>query len=301
MSFFDALQSDGPASDRADKMGLYGWLVGDWTMEGTVHAADGSRHEVQGRIHAGWVLEGRAIQDVWILPGFFHGTTLRVYDPNLDAWHILWSDPLKQYFTRQIGRAQGADIVQEGRNEVGEAIRWRFTDITENSFCWLGERSLDDGATWQLQARFLARRTVGAGDEADARSCLDRRCRHPAAKRFYDAVLQPLGYRCLYEDPAMLGYGGAEPSLWLYAVARPVPPDETSGLHFCFAAPSREGVDAFHAAALRSGGRDNGQPGLRPITVPDITPRSWLIPTATGSRRIMMGRRRTGVLCCFAQ
>ena len=160
MSFFEALQSAGPAGDRADKMDLYGWLVGDWTMEGTVHAADGSRHEVQGHIHAGWVLEGRAIQDVWILPGFFHGTTLRVYDPNLDAWHILWSDPLKQYFARQIGRAQGVDNVQQGRNEAGEAIRWRFTDITENSFCWLGERSLDDGATWQLQARFLARRTV---------------------------------------------------------------------------------------------------------------------------------------------
>jgi hypothetical protein len=89
MSFFEALQSAGPASDRADKMRLYGWLAGDWTMEGTVHAADGSRHEVQGHIHAGWVLEGRAIQDVWILLGFFHGTTLRVYDPALDAWHIL--------------------------------------------------------------------------------------------------------------------------------------------------------------------------------------------------------------------
>jgi catechol 2,3-dioxygenase-like lactoylglutathione lyase family enzyme len=263
MSFFEALQSAGPASDRADKLGLYGWLTGDWTMEGTVHTADGSRHDVQGHIHAGWVLEGRAIQDVWILPGFFHGTTLRVYDPNLDAWHILWSDPLKQYFTRQIGRAQGADIVQEGRNEADEAIRWRFSDITKNSFCWLGERSLDDGATWQLQARFLARRTVvpavkpmldhvsiGVSDIA-------------AAKRFYDAVLQPLGYRCLYQDPAMLGYGGTETSLWLYGVARPVQPDETSGLHFCFAAPSRDGVDAFYAVALRLGGRDNGQPGLR--------------------------------------
>ena len=32
-----------------------------------------------------------------------------------------------------------------------------FTDITPDSFCWLGERSLDEGATWQLQARFLAR------------------------------------------------------------------------------------------------------------------------------------------------
>jgi len=41
--------------------------------------------------------------------------------------------------------------------------------------------------------------------------------------------------------------------------------DEKSGLHFCFAAPDAAAVDAFHAAALRSGGRDNGAPGLRPV------------------------------------
>jgi hypothetical protein len=36
-------------------------------------------------------------------------------------------------------------------------------------------------------------------------------------------------------------------------------------LHFCLAAPDTTAVDAFHAAALRAGGRDNGAPGLRPI------------------------------------
>ncbi|TIO54464.1 MAG: VOC family protein, partial [Mesorhizobium sp.] len=44
---------------------------------------------------------------------------------------------------------------------------------------------------------------------------------------------------------------------------RPVPADADSGLHFCFAAPTRAGVDAFHAAALLAGGKDNGRPGLR--------------------------------------
>ena len=292
MSFFEALQSAGPASDRADKMGLYGWLAGDWTMEGTVHAADGSRHEVQGHIHAGWVLEGRAIQDVWILPGFFHGTTLRVYDPNLDAWHILWSDPLKQYFARQIGRAQGADIVQEGRNEAGEAIRWRFTDITENSFCWLGERSLDDGATWQLQARFLARRTVvpavkpmldhvsiGVSDIA-------------AAKRFYDGVLQPLGYRCLYRGPGDAGVWGHRARRcgstgWRVPCRRMRHPGCIS------ASPRRLGRGSMHFMRRRfdRAGGTTGSRGCVSITVRNITQRSWLIPTATGSRRIMVGRR----------
>jgi hypothetical protein len=159
-SFTSALHSDRPASDRADKMGLYGWLIGDWQMDCTVHKDDGTTHKGQGEIHFGWVLEGRAIQDVWILPGVFYGTTLRVYDPALDAWHILWNDPLRQYYTRQIGRAAGRDIVQLGRNDAGDGMRWSFTDIIPNSFRWLGERSQDAGATWQLQAEFLARRAV---------------------------------------------------------------------------------------------------------------------------------------------
>ena len=39
--------------------------------------------------------------------------------------------------------------------------------------------------------------------------------------------------------------------------------EDGSGLHFCFAAPTRKSVDAFHAAALDAGGRDNGKPGVR--------------------------------------
>ncbi len=157
-SFIGVLHSDGPARDRADKMKLYGWLIGRWTMDAVVHRDDGTEHKGPGEIHFGWVLEGRAIQDVWILPGVFYGTTLRVYDPGIDAWHILWSNPLRQVFTRQIGRARGNDIVQHGKNDAGEAVRWSFTEITPRSFRWTGERSRDDGKSWQLQAEFRARR-----------------------------------------------------------------------------------------------------------------------------------------------
>jgi hypothetical protein len=159
-SFITALLADRPAPDRADKMGLYGWLIGNWEMDAVVHRDDGTTHEGRGEIHFDWVLEGRAMQDVWILPGVFYGTTLRIYDPGLDAWHILWSDPVRQYYTRQLGRARGKDIVQEGKNDAGIAVRWSFIEITPNSFRWLGERSPDGGITWELQAEFLAGRVA---------------------------------------------------------------------------------------------------------------------------------------------
>lgn len=85
-----------------------------------------------------------------------------------------------------------------------------------------------------------------------------------AARRFYDAALTPLGYTCLSRSESALGYGRDVPALWVTASDHPVPADPRSGLHVCFAAPSRASVDAFHAAALGAAGRDNGRPGLRP-------------------------------------
>jgi catechol 2,3-dioxygenase-like lactoylglutathione lyase family enzyme len=82
-------------------------------------------------------------------------------------------------------------------------------------------------------------------------------------KRFYDAALTPLGYACRSEGKDSLGYGAAEIGLWISASDKPVPADKESGLHFCFAAPTRASVDAFHANALAAGGTSNGEPGLR--------------------------------------
>jgi catechol 2,3-dioxygenase-like lactoylglutathione lyase family enzyme len=83
------------------------------------------------------------------------------------------------------------------------------------------------------------------------------------AKTFYDAALGALGYKCLSAGESSLGYGDASVALWIGAAKNPVAADPDSGLHFCFAAPSRKAVDAFHRAALAAGGKDNGKPGLR--------------------------------------
>jgi catechol 2,3-dioxygenase-like lactoylglutathione lyase family enzyme len=84
-----------------------------------------------------------------------------------------------------------------------------------------------------------------------------------ASRRFYDAALAPLGYRCLSEDATALGYGRDAAALWLLRTDHPVAPDRRSGLHVCLQAPDAASVDAFHVAALSHGGRDNGAPGLR--------------------------------------
>ena len=91
------------------------------------------------------------------------------------------------------------------------------------------------------------------------------------SKRFYDAALEPLGYKCLRAARSLVGYGYGRDSiaLWVVQAERPVPADEKSGLHLCFTAPNAGAVDAFHAAATAAGGHDNGAPGLRSIYSPD--------------------------------
>ena len=66
-TFMTVLHADAPAADRAGKLALYGQFVGDWETEIVTHAPDGVRHQGHGEIHFGWVLEGRAIQDVWMI------------------------------------------------------------------------------------------------------------------------------------------------------------------------------------------------------------------------------------------
>ncbi len=79
------------------------------------------------------------------------------------------------------------------------------------------------------------------------------------SKTFYLEALAPLGYEVVMEFNGAVGLGAAgKPDLWLQQGARTTP-----RLHIAFTAPDRASVDAFHAAALRAGGVDNGAPGLR--------------------------------------
>ena len=84
-----------------------------------------------------------------------------------------------------------------------------------------------------------------------------------AATKFYDALLGALDYQRLDNRPHTVGWGKKYSDFWinLRPNMSPVPPD--SGVHICLRAASKEAVDAFHAAALASGGSSDGAPGPR--------------------------------------
>ena len=79
------------------------------------------------------------------------------------------------------------------------------------------------------------------------------------SRYFYEHALAPLGVMVLVDRPELVGFGDSgRPFFWL-AVREP-----SHRVHVAFTAGNRATVDAFHAAALRFGGVDNGAPGLRP-------------------------------------
>jgi hypothetical protein len=148
----------------------YGWLIGSWDLEVRRIGTNGAEHATSGEVHFAWVLEGRAMQDVWIMPRRpernpqlgktfnTYGTTLRVWDWTIQAWRVTWINPVSGARDELVGRQCGKDIVQLGRHSNGTPIRWIFTDITPNSWRWIGEALEADGNTWKLEAEFLARR-----------------------------------------------------------------------------------------------------------------------------------------------
>jgi catechol 2,3-dioxygenase-like lactoylglutathione lyase family enzyme len=89
---------------------------------------------------------------------------------------------------------------------------------------------------------------------------------HAASRAFYEQALAPLGWRVVmeFDERKACGFGTADkPDFWI-SEREPY----GTGTHVAFVAPDRASVEAFHAAALAAGGRDNGPPGIREMYHP---------------------------------
>jgi catechol 2,3-dioxygenase-like lactoylglutathione lyase family enzyme len=107
-----------------------------------------------------------------------------------------------------------------------------------------------------------------------------------ASVTFYGATLAPLGHVVNSQDASGAGIGPKDASaLWLYAAKDAKGP----GVHIAFQAKDRAAVDRFHAAGLKSGGRDNGKLGLRADYSPTYYAAFLLDPDGNNVEAVCMG------------
>jgi hypothetical protein len=168
LAFF--LHAAGPAPRHDEQLSLFGRFIGTWDVEWHGRDLNGEPATMVGELRFGWVLGGHAVQDVWRVPSTtqveagvrpFYGTTVRFYDPSINAWRSTWIDPLNGRVRRFIGRPVDADIVLDGLDDK-PFERWTFRDVTPDSFRWTGEVSDDDRRTWRLDEQMLIHRRIAA-------------------------------------------------------------------------------------------------------------------------------------------
>ena len=169
--FLNALPSSERAPELAEVDDVFGWMIGSWEMDAVLHDRNGQTHKTKGEVHASWVLEGRAIQDLFIIPRRAdrhsgrptkderYGTTIRTYDPKLRMWRVIFINPASQETKAQLtARRAGNNIEMEGKLSDGTPIRWRYQEITPTSFHYTAERLHSDGKSWQLYLELFGRR-----------------------------------------------------------------------------------------------------------------------------------------------
>lgn len=155
--------------DIPNSFKLFGQFVGIWEWAGFDYGNDGNKIPTKGKWIFEWVLNGNAIQDVFIFEDqnsnksqvsfAEYGTTIRFPNNDGNTWKSVWVGPMNKVIRIFDAKAIGSEILLEGKNERNKLIRWVFSDITENSFHWRGEYPSDKGVSWLLS------------EELDARKC----------------------------------------------------------------------------------------------------------------------------------
>ncbi|MEZ5920063.1 MAG: hypothetical protein R3C60_01800 [Parvularculaceae bacterium] len=160
-----ALSAAGPHSSLSDQANIVGRLVGAWDVKYTQFSKDGTAKLSTGQFIAGWIMDGRAIQILWIVDPSKTRTEREVYtnvdwfDQKAQTWRSAFVDPEHGSLAKFAGGPEGDDrFVLETEDFGSELVRWSANNIQANSFVWREEASTDGGTTWRLEAEYQMKR-----------------------------------------------------------------------------------------------------------------------------------------------
>ena len=168
LDMITALKAVGPHSSLGGQAKPWSRLIGAWDVEYTDFSKDGKTSQRSGELMVGWVLDGRLIQDLWIVyPSGSHKerevyTDLRYFDSKSQSWPAVFVDPEHASIARFTGSVVGDRIVLDTHDFDGTDTRWSINDFRPDSFVWREEESIDDGKTWRLTAEHHMKRRGAA-------------------------------------------------------------------------------------------------------------------------------------------
>jgi hypothetical protein len=161
-----ALEAASPHPSLGAQAEVLSRLVGAWDVEYIDFRKDGTTHHRTGELHFGWVLDGRVLQDVWVVDPSGASKEREVYtdlfyfEPKSGNWHVASVDPYEASVANFVGGVLGDDrIVLESHDLVpNETRRWSFNDIGPSSLVFRDEASSDGGKSWTLKSEYRMRR-----------------------------------------------------------------------------------------------------------------------------------------------
>lgn len=149
-NFLQILTSESKNVELPEEFNYFGKLIGSWEID---YIDNSNSRVMKGEWHFSWILDGMAIQDVIILPGYERGTTLRIYNPVTRAWDIAYGYTGR--IMRLEARKQDDKIVLTNIDD--ERRKWVFVQIGDEHFHWQDVKVKDDGE-WQINFDLYARR-----------------------------------------------------------------------------------------------------------------------------------------------
>jgi hypothetical protein len=164
-----ALAARSPHPSLGDQARVFDRFVGTWEVQYRDILKDGRTLNRTGLFIVGWVMYGRAIQDIWIVdpsPGHAEKeiyADVRYLDPKTHTWPSIFIDPEHASMARFSGGAVAEDQIVLQTSDLGAKLtRWSFEDIEANAFVFRDEFSRDEGKTWTLQSEYHMRRKAPA-------------------------------------------------------------------------------------------------------------------------------------------
>jgi len=165
--FSNALVCETCKTDLQEKLNLFGQFVGEWEFEGIYKKGTPEESHTKGEWIFSWILDGTAIQDVYIHPSrqerdkktsdyAEYSTTLRFYNLATDSWNMYYGGAGMSQVLE--GRQVGDEIIVSFCTESETQFRTVFSEIKANSFHWRSERSGNGGVSWDSQFELTAAR-----------------------------------------------------------------------------------------------------------------------------------------------